>query len=454
MVFLFRGRGRRRRTTTTTTTTTRFETLNDFATTLSVPESCNSKVAEFLLLQKQFWFYCWLFCSVNLFLLLLLLLLSSSLSFLLSENKGASFEDEASFFFVRSCSQATEFLGIKRYLTTCRAVILSEFGGPDVLRVREDVALPELGASEVLVRTHAVGVNPLDLRMRGGYGCSLFKPLLPLVIGRDVSGEVTRVGKSVQHLHIGEQVFGALHPTATRGTYSDYAILHEEQLTHKPDNISHTEAAAIPFAALTAWRALRSTAQIKKGERILVMGGGGAVGLTAIQLAKSTECYVACTCGKRSMELVKEAGAMEVIDYTTPNIDLQFTNRFDVVLDTIGLPETEAAGIRLLQAGGHYLTLQGETVTLADRYGLVAGGAAAAAVLLKKKIRYKQHYGIDYWWTIMRTDAEALDEIARLTKDGRLKVPVGHTLPLEEAAEAHRVREGKKAHGKVVLEVK
>ncbi|CAK9227462.1 unnamed protein product [Sphagnum troendelagicum] len=448
MVFLFRGRG-------TTTTTTRFETLNDFATTLSVPESCNSKVAEFLLLQKQFWFYCWLFCSVNLFLLLLLLL-SSSLSFLLSEKKGASFEECSLLACIISAafSQATEFLGIKRYLTTCRAVILSEFGGPDVLRVREDVALPELGASEVLVRTHAVGVNPLDLRMRGGYGCSLFKPLLPLVIGRDVSGEVTRVGNSVQHLHIGEQVFGALHPTATRGTYSDYAILHEEQLTHKPDNISHTEAAAIPFAALTAWRALRGTAQIKKGQRILVMGGGGAVGLTAIQLAKSTECYVACTCGKRSMELVKEAGAMEVIDYTTPNIDLQFTDRFDVVLDTIGLPETEAAGIRLLQPGGHYLTLQGETVTLADRYGLVAGGAAAAAVLLKKKIRYKQQYGIDYWWTIMRTDAEALEEIAGLIKDGRLKVPVGHTLPLEEAAEAHRVREGKKAHGKVVLEVK
>jgi NADPH:quinone reductase-like Zn-dependent oxidoreductase len=93
-------------------------------------------------------------------------------------------------------------------------------------------------------------------------------------------------------------------------------------------------------------------------------------------------------------------------------------------------------------------------VTLADRYGLVAGGAAAAAVLLKKKIRYKQHYGIDYWWTIMRTDAEALEEIARLIKNGQLRVPVGHILPLEEAAEAHRVIERKKAHGKVVLEVK
>jgi hypothetical protein len=175
---------------------------------------------------------------------------------------------------------------------------------------------------------------------------------------------------------------------------------------------------------------------------------------------------------------------------------------------------------RTLASSHSAVCIQGETVTLADRYGLVAGGAAAAAVLLKKKIRYKQQYGIgefaitvgaqmmvfvcqvsftrtsislliinlnhlhlqdplvlktlyhacnqamvmisvrvttwnaDYWWTIMRTDAEALEEIARLTKDGRLKVPVGHTLPLEDAAEAHRVREGKKAHGKVVLEVK
>lgn len=78
------------------------------------------------------------------------------------------------------------------------------------------------------------------------------------------------------------------------------------------------EAAAIPFAALTAWRALRSTAQIKKGQKVLVMGGGGAVGLSAIQLARSAECYVACTCGKQSMERVKEAGAEEAIDYTTP----------------------------------------------------------------------------------------------------------------------------------------
>ncbi|KAG0614777.1 hypothetical protein M758_6G202600 [Ceratodon purpureus] len=340
-----------------------------------------------------------------------------------------------------------------RALTTCRAIVLPCFGGPQVLQVRDDSVLPELGGSDVLVRTHAVGVNPLDMRMREGYGRSLFEPLLPLVLGRDVSGEVTAVGSNVRHFRVGDQVFGALHPTATRGTYSDYAILGEEQLAPKPESLSHAEAAAIPFASLTAWRALRSTAKIKKGQKVLIMGGGGAVGLAGISLAKAAGCYVACTCGKRSMEKVKEAGAEEAVDYTAPDFKDQFRERFDVVLDTIGLPETEASGIDLLKRGGQYMTLQGQTVTYTDKYGLLAGGAAAAAALVQKQMQYGQSHGIEYWWPIMRTDAEGLEEICRLASDGRLKIPVGKTFPLESAAEAHHARDSKSVNGKVVLEV-
>ncbi|KAG0626048.1 hypothetical protein M758_2G098600 [Ceratodon purpureus] len=340
-----------------------------------------------------------------------------------------------------------------RTLTTCRAVVLPRFGGPEVLEVRDDSILPDLGASDVLVRTHAVGVNPLDMRMREGYGRSLFEPLLPLVLGRDVSGEVTAVGSSVRHFHVGDQVFGALHPTATRGTYSEYAILGEEQLAPKPESLSHTDAAAIPFASLTAWRALRSTANIQKGQKVLIMGGGGAVGLAAIYIAKAAGCYVACTCGKRSIEKVKEAGAEEAVDYASPSLKDQFRAKFDVVLDTIGVPETEASGINLLRRGGQYMTLQGETVTYTDKYGLIAGGAAAAAALIKKQMKYRQSHGIEYWWPIMRTDAEGLEEICRLAADGRLKIPVGQTFPLEMAGEAHQARDGKTAGGKVVLEV-
>ncbi|KAJ7565464.1 hypothetical protein O6H91_02G062200 [Diphasiastrum complanatum] len=337
-------------------------------------------------------------------------------------------------------------------MSTCRAVVLPRFGGPEVLEVRLNEPIPDLGPSEVLVRTKAAGINPLDLKMRGGYGKSLFKPLLPLILGRDVSGEITAVGKAVSQLHVGQEVFGSLHPTAVRGTYTDYAILADEQLAPKPANLTHVAAAAIPFAALTAWRALHSMAQIRPGQRVLVMGGGGAVGLAAIYLSRALGCQVSCTCGKRSIDLVKEAGADETIDYTSENIQGQFKGQFDAVLDTIGVEETEAAGVNVLKRGGHYLTLQGEAVSLADKYGLLAGGALAAATLLRKQVQYRQSHGIEYWWAIMRTDVEGLHEIARLAKVNKLRIPVGRSFPLTEASEAHRLRENKANQGKVILE--
>lgn len=147
---------------------------------------------------------------------------------------------------LRRCWSASAKSGT-RTLTTCRAVVLPRFGGPEVLEVRDDAVLPDLCDSDVLVRSRAVGVNPLDMRMREGYGRSLFEPLLPLVLGRDVSGEVTAVGSNVHKFHLGDQVFGALHPTATRGTYSEYAILGEEQLAPKPESLSHSVRSVSSF---------------------------------------------------------------------------------------------------------------------------------------------------------------------------------------------------------------
>ncbi|XP_057857405.2 uncharacterized protein LOC131066542 isoform X2 [Cryptomeria japonica] len=282
----------------------------------------------------------------------------------------------------------------RRLMSTCRAVVVPRFGGPEVLEVRQNVGIPDLGASEVLVRTFAVGINPLDCRMRSGYGRSLFEPLLPLILGRDISGEVAAVGSSVRQLHVGQEVFGALHPTAIRGTYSDYAILSEEELAPKPPSLTHVEASAIPFAALTAWRALKSTARINSGQSLLVIGGGGAVGLSAIQLSVVAGCRVASTCGKVSIDRVMAAGAEQAVDYTSQDLKAELKGQFDAVLDTIGVPETEALGIGLLKRGGHYMTLQGEAVSLTDKYGLLAGGAAAAVVLSKKQVQYRQSHGI------------------------------------------------------------
>ncbi|EYU44984.1 hypothetical protein ABFS82_13G070200 [Erythranthe guttata] len=337
--------------------------------------------------------------------------------------------------------------------TSCRAVLLPRFGGPEVLELRDNVSVPDLKPNEVLVRARAVSINPLDCRMRQGYGRSLFKPLLPLILGRDISGEVASVGSSVHSLGVGQEVFGALHPTAVRGTYVDYAILAEDELVSKPESISHVEASAIPFAALTAWRALRSTANIKPGQRVLVLGGGGAVGFSAIQLAVAVGCHVSTTCGGESVGRMLAAGAEQAVDYTTEDCEVSIKGYFDAVLDTIGVPETERIGVNLLKRGGHYMTLQGEAASLTDKYGMVVGLPMSTAILLQKQMQYRYSHGIEYNWTYMRADGEGLEEIRRLIEAGKLKVPVEKTFPITQVREAHEAKDERLIFGKVVLEL-
>ncbi|KAL3652588.1 hypothetical protein CASFOL_002269 [Castilleja foliolosa] len=338
-------------------------------------------------------------------------------------------------------------------VTSCRAVVLPRFGGPEVLELRDNVSVPDLKPNEVLVRARAVSVNPLDCRMREGYGRSLFEPLLPLILGRDISGEVAAVGSSVRSLSVGQEVFGALHPTAVRGTYADYAILAEDELVSKPESISHVEASAIPFPALTAWRAVRSTASIKEGQRVLVLGGGGAVGFSAIQLAIAVGCHVSTTCESQSISRILAAGAEQAVDYATEDYEVSLKGYFDAVLDTIGVHETERIGVNLLKRGGHYMTLQGEAASLTDRYGMIIGLPMSTAILLKKQMQYRYSHGIEYHWTYMRADDEGLEEIRRLSEAGKLKIPVEKTFPITQVREAHEAKDKRLVFGKVVLEL-
>ena len=197
-----------------------------------------------------------------------------------------------------------------------------------------------------------------------------------------------------RHSNVGQEFFGAIHPTKVRGTYSDHTILSEDELVPKPPSVTHVEASEIPFAALNAWRALKSTTRISTRQRVLVIGGGGAVGLAAIQLSVAAGCKVVTTCGKLSIDCVMEIGAEKAIDYTSEDLRTKLERRFHDVLDTIGLPETEILGVDILKRGGNYMTLQVEVLSLADTYGLVVGGVATSAKLLKKQVQYRQSHGV------------------------------------------------------------
>ncbi|RVW42916.1 Reticulon-4-interacting protein 1, mitochondrial [Vitis vinifera] len=248
----------------------------------------------------------------------------------------------------------------------------------------------------------------------------------------------------------------ALHPTAVRGTYADYAILSEDELTSKPVSIPMWyEASAIPFAALTAWRALKSTARIAEGQRILIGVEEEAVGFAAIQLCVATGAI---------FYHLRKPKAWHGYWLLVPSRLLTILPRnFDAVLDTIGVPDTERVGINLLN--------EGEAASLSDRYGLAVGLPAATAMLLKKTtaipifpwnrysyFNYPEVWffwldGVEYSWTYMRADSEGLYEICKLSEAGKLKIPVEKTFPITQVREAHEAKDNRQIPGKVVLEL-
>lgn len=263
-----------------------------------------------------------------------------------------------------------------------RAAVLSHFGGPEVIRVVDNLPLPRCQPHEVLVRVAAAAVNPLDCRIRGGYGRALFEPLLPMVLGRDVSGEVVAAGSGARAFPVGTHVFGALSPVAVNGTHAEYVAVPEAHVAKKPNCLTHEEASAIPFAALTAWRALFATGELKEGERVLIMGGGSAVGTAAAQLALAKGCHVAATCGPRSRARLASLGVDQVADYTASGRDgsvgavarSEGWAPFDVALDTVGSRKSERGAMGLLRKGvGRYVTLHGQLAGLMGEQGIVAG---------------------------------------------------------------------------------
>ena len=337
-----------------------------------------------------------------------------------------------------------------------RAVLVPSFGAPAVLRLADDLPLPRLEAHEVLVRVGAAGVNPLDCRVRAGYGRSLFGPLLPLVLGREFCGRVASLGAGVRDVVLGSRVFGALSPLVPRGSHARYVAVPACDLAPVPETWSDAHAASLPFAALTAWRALHGggcTAASLARADVLVLGAGGAVGAAAVQLAVAAGARVHATAGQRSRERVLSYGAASVGGSHTPLCDSAASHAwpsFHLVVDTVG--GSEPAALALCRPQGRFVTLHGGAVTALDTHGLILGAAAAAAQLMARKAEVaRTHGGVSYSWAVMRPDDEAWASVADLASQGQVRPHLGRVLPWESAVEAHELVESGAAGGKVVL---
>ncbi|WP_329459832.1 NADP-dependent oxidoreductase [Streptomyces sp. NBC_01497] len=308
-----------------------------------------------------------------------------------------------------------------------RVITQQTLGGPEVLTV-VDAPEPRPLPTEVLVRVKAIGLNPLEARLRAGEFPLIGRP--PFILGWDISGVVEEAPQTWR-FRPGDEVFGMpLFPRAA-SAYAEVVSAPALHLARKPASLSHVEASALPIVGLTAWQGLVDLGAVREGDRVLVHGGGGGVGHVAIQIAKALGAYVITTAGASKRKFVEGLGADEVIDYTAVDFT-EAVRDIDVVLDTIG-GDTVERSLEVLRPGGHLVT------AVAEEDAELAAAYAAA--------------GMRFSGIAVDPDPVALRGLVELVEQGRLQVHVQETFPFERVADAHRLLEGGHLQGKLVLTV-
>jgi NADPH:quinone reductase-like Zn-dependent oxidoreductase len=303
--------------------------------------------------------------------------------------------------------------------TKSKAVRIHSFGGPESLTF-EDVLLPAPGPGEALVRVHAAGVNPFDWKMREGL-CGALP--MPQTLGCDFSGVIEALGSGVTDFSVGQCVFGH---SDFGGAFAELTVAAVGSLVPKPSSLEDIQAAAMPLCALTAWQALFESVDLRSGQKILIHGGAGGVGMFAVQLALRQGAYVIATASSRNLSFLRKLGAQQVIDHTTTRFE-DLVKNVDVVLDLVG-GETQDRSWKVLKSDGRLVSTVSEP---SQNKALLCG---VRAQLLRA-----------------RTSADELTMMADLIANGEIKVMIEKVLPLFRAPEALEMNRCGHARGKIVL---
>ena len=323
-----------------------------------------------------------------------------------------------------------------------QAVTYDTFGSPDVLQLR-DVAVPQPGPGEVLVRIRAAATNPWDWHFMRGLpyiarinGAGVRRPKHP-VLGGDIAGEVVATGTGTTRLAIGDRVYGFIE----FGGFAEYAVAPESLLAAMPANLTFEQAAAVPLAAATALQGLRDVGRVQPGDRVLVIGASGGVGTFAIQLAKRFGAHVTAVTSGRNGALVRSIGADHVLDYTREDVTAG-DDRYDLVLQLAGTASASDLR-RILAPGGRLVMSSGDS---ANRW-IGPMGRVLRGVIAGKRSRQSIALLTAKW------NAEDLEFLAGLLEAGDIVPVIDSTYPLADVADAIRYVESGRARGKVLVSV-
>lgn len=325
-----------------------------------------------------------------------------------------------------------------------KAVYCEKYGPPEVLELKE-VDLPSPEKDEVLIKVHASSVNAADCNVRGlvyipsglGWLARLmlgFKKPRISIPGTVVAGEIEEIGTEVTGFRIGDHVYGT---GPELGAYAEYACRPEKgALAIIPANVSYEQAATVPYGALTALYFLRDKAQVQPGQKVLINGASGGVGVYAVQLAHYLGAEVTAVCSTSNLEFVKSLGADRVIDYTKEDFK-QREEKWDVIFDMVVGKTSFSRSKRSLTPNGYYLAVAGglndmlQMIRTSIKGGrkVVFGGGAAC----EKK--------------------ENLDFLTGLMEAGKLKPVLDRSFRLEQIVEAHRYVESGHKKGNIAITI-
>ncbi len=303
------------------------------------------------------------------------------------------------------------------------AIQVHDYGNADQLKL-ERIAEPEPKESEVLVRVYAAGVNPADWKVRSGYFKAFSPTKFPYIPGADLAGVVDKVGSGVSMFQPGQEVFGR----SAAGSYAEYSIALANTLALKPKSLSFDEAATIPVGATTAWQGIFDHGHLQPGQRVLILGGAGGVGLFAVQFARWKGAHVIATASTSNVDFVRSLGAETAIDYTKTQVG-DVVRDIDLVFDTVG-GAALASSYSTLKRGGTLVSIAGQPDEAKLRELDVHGERFSAQV-----------------------NTELLNTFAQLIDEGKVKVFVGPTFPLSEAGKAQELSQRGHGRGRIILHI-
>lgn len=314
-----------------------------------------------------------------------------------------------------------------------------------------DLPRPTLQPDQLLVRVHAVGLNPIDTMIPKG----TFKPVLhfqlPATLGSDLAGVVVEVGSRVTRFKPGDAVFASLFDLGL-GSLAEFAVVPERVAATKPSNLDFVQAASVPMVGLTSWQALKERIGIRPGQKVFIPAGSGGIGTFAIQLARHLGATVGTTVSTGNTDLVRGLGAEQIVDYKTQAFE-QVLGGYDAVLATTR-GDTIEKSIGILKPGSRIVSLTGPLDAAFGRArGLNVVLTFVFGLMSRRVLRLARKRGVDYSFLFVRPDGEQLQAIGDLLESGRLRPVIDKVFPFEQAVEALDYLAQGRARGKVVVKL-